>query len=80
MKDMEVKKQILQEIMDMMDEKESEMLKKHPKLAKVEIESNDPELAEELKDKVVEPEVSEGEEELDQETKQKLLEMYKKLK
>lgn len=85
MKDMEVKKQILQEIMDMMDEQESEKLKKHPKIAKVDISSNDPEMAEELKDKLVESEVIEEEpkkedEELDEETLDKLKQMYSKLK
>lgn len=84
---MEVKKQILQEIMDMMDSKEGDMLKKHPKIAKVDIQSNDPEMAEELKDKLMnpdmeveEPEEKKSEEDIDEETKQKLIEMYKSLK
>jgi hypothetical protein len=40
MKDMELKKKVLGEIMDLMNEKDGEMLGKHPKLmaAKIEIE------------------------------------------
>ena len=40
MKDMELKKKVLGEIMDLMNEKDGEMLGKHPKLmaAKIEVE------------------------------------------
>lgn len=87
-----VKKEILEEIMSLMDEQEGQVLKKHPKIAKVDIKSNDPELAEDLKDKLVpdsedvdmEEEsslpIEKDEDELDEETKQKLIEMYKSLK
>lgn len=81
MKEQEIKKKILQEIMDMMDKKEGDSLKNHPKIAKVDIKSNDPEMAEELKDKLVEPDMeNDSNEEVDEETKQKLIDLYKNLK
>lgn len=87
MKDLDVKKSILEEIIKLMDDQEGEILKKHPKIAKVSVQSNDQELADELKDKVIEgaEEVSEKEpkkeeEELDEETLEKLKQMYAKLK
>ena len=45
MKDMELKKKVLGEIMDLMNEKDGEMLGKHPKLmaAKIEIEPKEDE-------------------------------------
>lgn len=48
MKDMQAKKSVLKEIIDLMTEKDGEMLRKHPKIAKVDIESNDPMLAKKL--------------------------------
>ena len=38
MKDMDLKKKVLSEIMDLMDAREGDRLKKHPKLMKAEIE------------------------------------------
>lgn len=86
MKDMMAKKEVLDEIMKLMDDKDGDMLRKHPKIAKVDIESNDPALADELKDKMM---GVEGEEmsamdveksEMNPEDMQKLMELYKKLK
>lgn len=49
-----VKSKVLQQIMDMMDERGvSDLKSKSPKFAKVDIQSDDPELAENLKDKLV---------------------------
>ena len=48
------KKKVLEEIMALMDQDMMEPLKaKSPKFAKVDIKSNDPEMAEELKDKLM---------------------------
>ena len=89
MKEQDVKKEILEEIIALMEEKEAEGLKSHPKIAKVKIQSNDPEMAEEIKEKMM-PEVMESEDEsesdeemeepADDETKQKLIKMYSDLK
>lgn len=90
MKDMDLKKEVLKEIMDLMSQKDGEMLKKHPKIAKVDIASNDPSLAKKLESGMKEA-VMEGEEEnpmeamgeadgMDEEKMMKLMELYKKLK
>lgn len=48
------KSKVLQQIMDMMDERSLGDLKsKSPKFAKVDIQSDDPELAEELKENMI---------------------------
>ena len=81
MKDLELEQNVLQEIMDLMDQREGESLKKHPKLAvaKIEVEKPEPEEmeAEELSSEA--PKV-EGEEEISPEMIQKLLEHFKDLK
>ena len=85
-----VKQDVLQQIIDMMDEKESGLLKsKSPKFAKVDIQSDDPALADSLKDKLVEGIEDEHSEEMampgfekpeeDDEDMEKLMEMYSKL-
>ena len=58
-----VKSDVLQSLIDLMEEKENEGLKsKSPKFAKVDIMSDDPELANELKNKLVgKPEEEEAE-------------------
>lgn len=43
MKDLELKQNVLQEIMDLMDQREGEDLKKHPKLMAAKIEVEKPE-------------------------------------
>lgn len=51
---LKVKKELLQDLIDRMKELEVDGLKsKSPKFAKVDIASNDPELAEEIKEKVM---------------------------
>ena len=59
-----VKSDVLQSLIDLMEEKENQGLKsKSPKFAKVDIMSDDPELANELKNKLVgKPEEEEDEE------------------
>lgn len=48
------KQKVLEQIMQMMDERENSFLKsKSPKFAKVDIQTDDPKLAESLKDKLV---------------------------
>ena len=89
------KMSVLQELIKMMDEKESENLKSlSPKFAKVDIQSDDPALADKLKDKLTsgmhedaeeipEHEVSESksfESQEDDEDLEKLKEMYSRLK
>jgi hypothetical protein len=86
------KQKVLQELMDMMDEKMVGSLKeKSPKFAKVDIASDDPELAENLKDKLVEgmeeeqePEMQmmkgEKEEPEDEDDLRRLLDLYKNIK
>lgn len=84
MQDLEMKKSILKEIMDMMDAREGEGLKKHPKLAaKAEVpapeeamslESEEkPEMMEEAK-----PEMSSDE--IDPEDLERLMELHRTLK
>lgn len=51
-KKMKIKEELLDELIDKMKEAEAMGLKK-PKVAKVDIESNDPELAEEIKNKMI---------------------------
>lgn len=49
MKDLEIKKNILQEIMDLMDEKEADGLKNHPKFMAAKLEIAKPEESDEEK-------------------------------
>lgn len=87
MKDIGIKKNILKEIMEMMDEHESDGLRKHPKLVKAEIDIVKPEeevsvdesVPEVIEHEAVEPKEVE-EEELSEEMKAKLLEMYRSIK
>lgn len=78
---------VLKEIMDLMDEYGSERLRsKDPKFAKVDIQSDDPALAEELKDKLVDgmsEDSSSMEKPIDsseEEDMEKLKELYERLK
>lgn len=84
MQDLDVKKKILDEIMGLMDEKDGDRLKNHPKLiaAKLEIgKPKDEELLEDPKAEILESPLEEKkEDELDPESIQKLLEMYKGMK
>lgn len=89
MKDLETKKKVLSEIMDLMDEKDGEMLKMHPKVlaAKVEVEKPEKEDAVSImKSKMMgSEEPSEGleiesEDEMSPEMIKKMLEMYKDMK
>lgn len=91
MQDLEMKKKVAQEIIALMDEKEGERLKKHPKLAAAAAPKVDPVEGEEEEMKLgegaesadepsleVDPELaSKDEEELSPELIQKLLEMMK---
>ena len=81
MKDLETKESVLQEIIDLMDAREGEDLKKHPKLLAASVEVEKPEVVAE------EPEVSsdvlaqkDDEEEISPEQIRKLLEHFKDLK
>lgn len=77
MKDLEVKKKVLDEIMGLMDEKDGDRLKKHPKVMAAKIEVKKPELEiEEPKESVI----AESEDELSPEMVSKLLEMYEEIK
>ena len=88
MKDLSVKQNILKEIMDLMDAKEGEGLKAHPKFAaaKIEVkpESDEPELpvdGAELEEKLEVPEEEKAEgDELSDDDLQMLLEKFKDLK
>lgn len=78
MKDLETKKKVLSEIMELMDEKEGENLKmKSPKFMAAKVEIEKPE--EEKPIEMMSGEESEEKEELSPEMVQKLLEMYKDL-
>lgn len=78
------KSKVLQQLIEMMDEKMLDDLKgKSPKFAKVDIQSDDPELAENLKDKLVEGIQEEPMDKMhnpeEDEDLEKLMEMYSKL-
>ena len=82
------KSKVLEELISMMEERELGELKgKSPKFAKVDIKSDDPELMDEIKDKLMvdEPEEEEIDEEVPMETEdeddlERLKELYSKLK
>lgn len=80
------KSKVLQEIMALMDEHMSEGMKsKSPKFAKVDIKANDPELAEDLKEKLMGDEVPEQIEDAppmseEDEDMERLKELYESLK
>ena len=82
MQDLEIKKSILKEIMDMMDAKESEGLKKHPKLAsaEMEVESPEAEMSEEKPEMMEESKPEMSEDEIDPEDLERLMELHKSLK
>ena len=80
MDEMEIKQKVLKEIMGLMDEKEGEGLKMHPKIMAAKIEVEKPEEKELFEDKEDEGLVKESEDEIDPESMQKLLDMYKKMK
>lgn len=88
MKDLSTKQNVLQEIIDLMDAREGEGLKNHPKFAKAtpelkpEGESEDPAEGSALEEKLESPEVEKsegGEGELSDEDMQMLLEKFKEL-
>ena len=77
MEDMDMKKKVLQEMMDLMDQKDGDKLKCHPKMMALKVEAKPPEAspAEES------PESEEpSEDDLSPEMVQKILEMYKQMK
>jgi hypothetical protein len=85
MKDLDVKKKVLDEIMGLMDEKDGERLKKKsPKFmaAKIEIAKPTPKSEESMEEEESEMELGSSPEEgeLDPEMMQKLLEMYEEMK
>lgn len=96
MQDMEIKKKVLSEIMDLMDEKDGEMLKMHPKVMAAKIEVAKPEsegAVDMMKEKMMgdkgemmpghessESPEMESEEEMSPEMIKKVLEMYKDIK
>jgi hypothetical protein len=83
----DVKMKLLQSLIDKMDESSAgEIRGKMPKMAAVDIESNDPELADSLKDKLVgespldsESPLEEKSESMDDDSMRKLMEMYKEM-
>lgn len=81
MKDLETKKNVLKEIMDLMDSREGDRLKKHPKLVAAQIEVGKPEIEAEEEEETPEIE-SEGEEseEISPEMIEALLEKLQDLK
>lgn len=84
MQDLELKKKVLQEMMDLMDEKDGESLKSHPKMMALKVEAK-PEVEEKEShlmadgSKMLDGEMSEDDEELSPEMVQKILEMYKQM-
>jgi len=79
MQDLELKNKILDEIMGMMDEKDGERLKSHPKFAaKAALAEPEPEI--EAEEEALKPEGEISEDEMSPEMIQKMLEMYKDLK
>lgn len=91
MKDMDLKKKVLSEIMDLMDAREDDRLKKHPKLMKAEIEvvkeekKEDDEMTPEMMDEKEEvmdemSEEKEAEMDIDPEMLQMLIEKMKEMK
>lgn len=86
------KSKVLQQLIDMMDEQMvGELKSKSPKFAKVDIQSDDPELAENLKDKMLDgieekpmdeeiPDVEIKEDEENPEDIERLLALYKQIK
>ena len=79
MKDLETKESVLQEIIDLMDEREGNDLKKHPKLMAASLEVEEPEAPSE-EDESSDALAAKDEEEITPEQIQKLLEHFKDLK
>lgn len=82
MKDLAMKQNVLQEIIDLMEAREGESLKSHPKFAKAKPEGEEGLPVEGVEEKLESPEVeeSEGAEgELSEEDMQMLLEKFKEL-
>lgn len=79
MKDLKVKQDVLQEIIDLMDEREGDSLKKHPKLlaSKVEVEAPAPEADEKSEELPKEESAELPEGEISPEDLDKLLEHLK---
>lgn len=86
MKDLEIKKGILQEIMDMMDAREGDSLKKHPKFVAAKLEVSKPEEETETIETEEKPEMMETSEsemtsdEISPEDLERLMELHKSLK
>lgn len=89
MKDLEVKKNVLKEIMDLMDAREGDSLKKHPKLvaAKIEVEKpedDEMEMPETEEDSDMMPEMDSAEEksedDISPEDLERLMELHRSLK
>ena len=81
------KNKVLEELISMMEDRElSELKGKSPKFAKVDIESDDPSIVEDIKDKLMTDEDEESEElpvestEEDEDDLQRLKDLYSKLK
>ena len=77
MKDVQAKKSVLKEIIDMMDDREREGLKKHPKLMTAEAEVETPEAEPEEKES---DSVGEAKSEIDPEDLERLMELHRSLK
>lgn len=85
MQDLEIKKSILKEIMDMTDAREAEGLKKHPKLVAAKVEVSKPEAEEaemmESEEKPAEMmDAEKSEDEISPEDLERLMELHKSLK
>jgi hypothetical protein len=85
MQDLEMKKSILKEIMDMMDAREGEGLKKHPKLAaKAEVPMSEEEAmsleSEEKPEMMEEAKPEMASDEIDPEDLERLMELHRTLK
>ena len=83
MKDLETKQNVLKEIMALMDEREGDKLKSHPKLMAAKIEVEKPKgaegILEKLKNESPEAPEAEAESEVTPEQLQKLLDHFKGL-
>jgi len=77
MQDLEMKKKVLQEMMDLMDQKDGESLKGHPKMMALKVEAKPEGSPEE--ESAESSEVEDSEDELSPEMVQKILEMYKQM-
>lgn len=79
MDDLEMKKKVLQEMMDMMSEKDGDKLKQHPKMMSLKVEEKPLEGSPD-EEKSESPSEEASEDDLSPEAIQKLLELYKNMK